>query len=116
MGYRIAVAGATGNVGREMLKILHERRFPVDEIAALASNKSIGTVVEFGNRSIYAEDIDSFDFDGWDLALFAIGSAATRTYAPRAADVGCTVIDNSSLFRYEEDIPSDCSRSKPRCD
>ena len=105
MGYRIAVAGATGNVGREMLKILHERRFPVDEIAALASSKSIGTDVEFGNRSIYSEELDGFDFDGWDFALFAVGSGATRTHAPRAAEAGCTVIDNSSLFRYDHDVP-----------
>ncbi|MDE0113431.1 MAG: aspartate-semialdehyde dehydrogenase [Albidovulum sp.] len=105
MGYRIAVAGATGNVGREMLNILHERRFPVDEVAALASSKSVGTDVEFGNQSIYAEDLDGFDFEGWDFALFAVGSAATRTYAPEAADAGCTVIDNSSLYRYEQDVP-----------
>ena len=105
MGYRIAVAGATGNVGREMLNILHERRFPVDEVVALASSKSVGTDVEFGSQSIYAEDLDGFDFDGWDFALFAVGSAATSKFAPRAADAGCTVIDNSSLFRYEQDIP-----------
>ena len=105
MGYRIVVAGATGNVGREMLNILAERQFPVDEIAALASNRSLGMEVEFGNREIPVDDIESFEFEGWDMALFAIGSDATATYAPTAAGAGCTVIDNSSLYRYEPDIP-----------
>lgn len=105
MGYNVVVAGATGNVGREMLKILDERKFPISRIAALASNRSLGVEVEFGRRDLVVEDIDSFDFEGWDLALFAIGSDATRKYAPCAAEAGCTVIDNSSLFRYEPDIP-----------
>ena len=105
MGYRVAVAGATGNVGREMLNILAERRFPVDEVAALASNRSLGMEVEFGNAQLPVDDIASFDFDGWDIALFAIGSAATAEYAPAAADSGCTVIDNSSLYRYDPDVP-----------
>lgn len=105
MGYRVAVAGATGNVGREMLNILAERRFPVDEVAALASHRSLGMEVEFGNAQLPVDDIANFDFDGWDIALFAIGSAATAEYAPAAADSGCTVIDNSSLYRYEPDVP-----------
>ena len=105
MGYRVAVAGATGNVGREMLNILAERRFPVDEVAALASNRSLGMEVEFGNAQLPVDDIANFDFDGWDMALFAIGSAATAEYAPGAADSGCTVIDNSSLYRYDPDVP-----------
>ena len=105
MGYRVAVAGATGNVGREMLNILAERRFPVDEVAALASNRSLGMEVEFGNAQLPVDDIADFDFDGWDIALFAIGSAATAEYAPAAADSGCTVIDNSSLYRYDTDVP-----------
>lgn len=105
MGYRVAVAGATGNVGREMLNILAERRFPVDEVAALASNRSLGMEVEFGNAQLPVDDIANFDFDGWDMALFAIGSAATAEYAPAAADSGCTVIDNSSLYRYDPDVP-----------
>lgn len=105
MGYRVAVAGATGNVGREMLNILAERRFPVDEVAALASNRSLGMEVEFGNSQLPVDDIANFDFDGWDMALFAIGSEATAKYAPAAADSGCTVIDNSSLYRYDPDIP-----------
>ena len=105
MGYRVAVAGATGNVGREMLNILAERRFPVDEVAALASSRSLGMEVEFGNTQLPVDDIANFDFDGWDIALFAIGSAATAEYAPAAADSGCTVIDNSSLYRYDPEVP-----------
>jgi len=105
MGYRIVVAGATGNVGHEMLNILAEREFPVDEIAALASRKSLGTEVSFGDTTLKTQDIEQFDFTGWDMALFAIGSDATKTYAPRAAKAGCVVIDNSSLYRYEPDIP-----------
>jgi len=105
MGYRVAVVGATGNVGREMLNILAERRFPVDEIAALASRKSLGTEVSFGDKTLKTKDLDSFDFTGWDIALFAVGSDATKTYAPRAAKVGCVVIDNSSLYRYDPDVP-----------
>ena len=105
MGYRVVVAGATGNVGREMLNILAEREFPIDEIAALASRKSLGTQVSFGEKTIKTQDIDDFDFTGWDIALFAIGSGPTKTYAPKAAAAGCVVIDNSSLYRYEPDIP-----------
>lgn len=105
MGYRVVVAGATGNVGREMLNILAEREFPVDEIAALASRKSLGTEVSFGDKTLKTRDLDSFDFTGWDIALFAVGSGPTREYAPKAAAAGCVVIDNSSLYRYDPDIP-----------
>ncbi len=105
MGYRIVVVGATGNVGREMLNILDERKFPVDEIAVLASRKSLGTEVSFGDRTLKTQDLDTFDFTGWDMALFAVGSEATAKYAPVAAKAGCTVIDNSSLYRYDPDIP-----------
>jgi aspartate-semialdehyde dehydrogenase len=105
MGYRVAVVGATGNVGREMLNILAEREFPVDEIVALASRRSLGTQVSFGDRTLKTEDLESFDFAGWDIALFAIGSGPTKEYAPRAARAGCVVIDNSSLYRYEPDVP-----------
>jgi aspartate-semialdehyde dehydrogenase len=105
MGYRIVVVGATGNVGREMLNILAEREFPVDEIVALASRKSMGTEVSFGDRTLKTKDLDTFDFTGWDIALFAIGSDATKIYAPKAASQGCVVIDNSSLYRYDPDIP-----------
>lgn len=105
MGYRIAVVGATGNVGREMLNILDERAFPVDEVVALASRKSLGTEVSFGDATLTTKDLDTFDFSGWDIALFAIGSDATKTYAPKAAGAGCVVIDNSSLYRYDPDVP-----------
>ncbi len=105
MGYKVVVVGATGNVGREMLNILAEREFPVDEIAALASRRSLGTEVSFGDRTLTTQDLDTFDFSGWDIALFAVGSEATKQYAPRAAKAGCVVIDNSSLYRYDADIP-----------
>ena len=105
MGYRIAVVGATGNVGREMLNILDEREFPVDDIVALASRRSLGTEISFGDRTLKTKDLEQFDFTGWDIALFAIGSDATKTYAPRATRAGCVVIDNSSLYRYDADVP-----------
>ena len=105
MGYRVAVVGATGNVGREMLNILAERQFPVDEVVALASRKSMGTEVSFGDKTLKCKDLDTFDFTGWDMALFAVGSDATKKYAPGAAKAGCVVIDNSSLYRYDPDVP-----------
>ena len=105
MGYRVVVVGATGNVGREMLNILAERQFPVDELAVLASRRSLGTEVSFGDKTLKTEDLDTFDFTGWDMALFAVGSDATKKYAPKAAAAGCVVIDNSSLYRYDPDVP-----------
>ncbi len=105
MGYRVAIVGATGNVGREMLNILAERQFPVDEIVALASRRSQGTEVSFGDKTLKCKDLDTFDFAGWDMALFAVGSEATKQYAPLAAKAGCVVIDNSSLYRYDADVP-----------
>ena len=105
MGYKVVVCGATGNVGREMLNILAERQFPVDEIAALASRRSLGTEVSFGDRTLKCKDLDTFDFTGWDIAFFAVGSTATKEYAPKAAKTGCVVIDNSSLYRYDPDVP-----------
>ena len=107
MGYRVVVAGATGNVGREMLNILAEREFPIDDIAALASSRSQGEEVELGEtgRRIKVQNIEHFDPAGWDIALFAIGSEATKVYAPKFAAAGCTVIDNSSLYRMDPDVP-----------
>jgi aspartate-semialdehyde dehydrogenase len=107
MGYRVVVAGATGNVGREMLNILAERQFPLDEIAVLASARSTGDMIEFGetDRKLKVQNIEHFDASGWDMALFAIGSEATRLHAPRFAAAGCTVIDNSSLYRMDPDVP-----------
>src|SRR6186713_3390427 len=107
MGYRVAVVGATGNVGREMLAILAEREFPMDEVAAVASSRSQGVEVELGDtgKMLKCQNLEHFDFTGWDIALFAAGSAATRDYAPKAAAAGCVVIDNSSLYRMDPDVP-----------
>jgi aspartate-semialdehyde dehydrogenase len=107
MGYRVVVVGATGNVGREMLNILAERQFPADEIAAVASPRSTGDVIDFGDsgEELKVRNIEHFDFAGWDIALFAAGSEASKLHAPRAAEAGCTVIDNSSLYRMDPDVP-----------
>src|SRR5688572_11141874 len=107
MGYRVVVVGATGNVGREMLAILAEREFPMDEVAAVASSRSQGVEVEIGDsgRTARCRNLEHFDFAGWDIALFAAGSGPTREYAPRAAAAGCVVIDNSSLYRMDPDVP-----------
>ncbi|MCL6251832.1 aspartate-semialdehyde dehydrogenase [Altererythrobacter sp. KTW20L] len=107
MGYRVAVVGATGNVGREMLAILAERAFPIDEVAAVASSRSQGSEVEFGEtgKMLKCQNLEHFDFAGWDMALFAVGSDATKVHAPRAAAAGCVVIDNSSLYRMDPDVP-----------
>ncbi len=107
MGYRVVVAGATGNVGREMLNILAEREFPADEVAVLASARSQGLEVDFGEtgKTLKVQNIEHFDWAGWDIALFAIGSDATAIYAPKAAAAGCVVIDNSSLYRMDPDVP-----------
>ena len=107
MGYRVVVAGATGRVGREMVNILAERAFPADEIAVLASSRSQGDQIEYGDtdRMLKVQNIEHFDPAGWDMALFAIGSEATKVYAPRFAAAGCTVIDNSSLYRMDPDLP-----------
>jgi aspartate-semialdehyde dehydrogenase len=107
MGYRVVVAGATGNVGREMVNILAERGFPVDELAALASSRSVGEPIELGEtgKTVKVQNIEHFDPTGWDIALFAIGSEATQVYAPKFAAAGCVVIDNSSLYRMDPDVP-----------
>jgi aspartate-semialdehyde dehydrogenase len=107
MGYRVAVVGATGNVGREMLNILAERQFPLDEVAAVASARSTGDIIDFGEtgEKLKVANLEHFDFAGWDIALFAAGSGPTKIHAPRAAAAGCTVIDNSSLYRMDPDIP-----------
>jgi aspartate-semialdehyde dehydrogenase len=107
MGYRVAVVGATGNVGREMLAVLAEREFPMDEVAAVASSRSTGTEIELGDtgRMLKVKNVEHFDFTGWDIALFAAGSGPTKLHAPRAASQGCVVIDNSSLYRMDPDVP-----------
>ena len=107
MGYRVAVVGATGNVGREILNILAERQFPADEVAAVASARSTGDEVDFGEsgETLKVKNLDHFDFSGWDMALFAAGSETSKLHVPRAAAAGCTVIDNSSLYRMDPDVP-----------
>jgi aspartate-semialdehyde dehydrogenase len=107
MGYRVAVVGATGNVGREMLNVLAERQFPIDEVAAVASSRSTGDEIDFGDsgESLRVRNLEHFDFSGWDIALFAAGSEVSKQYAQKAAQAGCTVIDNSSLFRMDPDVP-----------
>ena len=107
MGYRVVVAGATGNVGREMVNILADHEFPADEVALLASSRSVGEQIEYGDtgKMLKVQNIEHFDPAGWDFALFAIGSEATKVYAPKFAAAGCTVIDNSSLYRMDPDVP-----------
>jgi aspartate-semialdehyde dehydrogenase len=107
MGYRVAVVGATGNVGREILNILAERQFPLAEVAAVASSRSTGDVIDFGDsgKELKVQNIEHFDFGEWDIALFAAGSEVSKVYAPIAANAGCTVIDNSSYFRMDPDVP-----------
>ncbi|MGF7160711.1 aspartate-semialdehyde dehydrogenase [Rhodoligotrophos appendicifer] len=105
MGYKVAVVGATGNVGREMLNILDEREFPVDEIHAVASRRSQGVEVSFGDRTIKCQDLEHFDFSGIDFCLMSAGSAVSKEWSPRIGAKGAMVIDNSSCFRYEQDVP-----------
>ena len=106
MGYKIAVAGATGAVGYELLSILAEREFPADEVVALASPKSVGREVSYGdNKVLKVEDLAAYDFTGTHIALFSPGGAASAVHAPRAAAAGCVVIDNTSHFRMDDDVP-----------
>ena len=106
MGYKVAVVGATGAVGREIIKTLAERAFPVDEIAAVASARSAGQEISFGDKQVLKVcNLDTFDFSGWDIGLFSPGAAASAVHAPRAAAAGCMVIDNTSHFRMEPDVP-----------
>ncbi|MCQ9153984.1 aspartate-semialdehyde dehydrogenase [Acidomonas methanolica] len=106
MSYRVAVAGATGAVGRELLRILAEREFPVSEVAALASARSTGQEISFGEKKVLkVQNLDTFDFTGWDIALFSPGASVSAIHAPRAAAAGCIVIDNTSQFRMEPDVP-----------
>jgi aspartate-semialdehyde dehydrogenase len=106
MAFRVAVVGATGAVGREILKTLYERNFPVLEVAALASGRSAGSQVSFGEeRVLTVKNLEKFDFTGWDIALFSPGAAVSKVHAPRAAAAGCVVIDNTSEFRMDPDVP-----------
>ncbi|QDO96492.1 aspartate-semialdehyde dehydrogenase [Ferrovibrio terrae] len=105
MTYKVAVVGATGVVGREMLNILHERKFPVSEVVALASRRSVGRDVMFGDKHIKVKALDEYDFRGTDIALFSAGGATSKEWAPRAAAQGAIVIDNSSFWRMDPDVP-----------
>ena len=105
MGYRVAVVGATGNVGREMLNILEELKFPLDKIHAIASRKSIGVEVSFGDRNVKCEDIAQFDFSTVDLVLMSVSGTFSQEWSPRIGAAGPIVIDNSSAFRMDPDVP-----------
>src|SRR5215471_18168775 len=105
MGYKIAVVGATGNVGREMLGILAERAFPADEVIALASRQSQGVEVSYGDKTLKCRALEHQDFSGIDICLMSAGSSVAKEWAPRIAAAGAVVIDNSSFWRYDADVP-----------
>ena len=105
MGFKVAVVGATGNVGREMLNILEERGFPADEVVALASRRSLGTEVSFGDRTLKAKVLDNYDFSDTDLCIMSAGGAVSKEWSPKIGRQGCIVIDNSSAWRYDSDVP-----------
>ncbi len=105
MGYKVAVVGATGNVGREMLNVLAERAFPADEVFAIASRRSLGTEVSFGEKTLKCQDLEQFDFARADFCLMSAGSAVSKDWSPRIGAKGCIVIDNSSAWRYDRDVP-----------
>src|SRR6266566_7578972 len=105
MGYRVAVVGATGNVGREMLGILAERSFPADEVVALASRRSQGSEVSFGDTTLKAKALEHYDFSDIDICLMSAGAAVSKEWSPKIAAAGAVVIDNSSCWRYDADVP-----------
>ena len=105
MGYKIAIIGATGNVGREMLDILAERGFPADTVVPLASRRSVGTEVSFGDKTLKVKALEDYDFAGTDIALMSAGGEISKQYSPKIGAAGCVVIDNSSAFRYDPDVP-----------
>src|SRR5215468_1637824 len=105
MGYKVAVVGATGNVGREMLGILAERAFPADEVIALASRRSQGVEVSYGDKTLKCRALEHQDFSGIDICLMSAGSSVAKEWAPRIAAAGAVVIDNSSYWRYDADVP-----------
>ena len=111
--YKVAVVGATGAVGEVMLSILAERNFPIGELVALASERSAGSKVKFGNRDVVVQDLATFDPTGVDIALFSAGGSTSKEYAPKFAAAGAVVIDNSSAFRYDADVPLVVSEVNP---
>ncbi|MFV0282134.1 MAG: aspartate-semialdehyde dehydrogenase [Rhodoblastus sp.] len=104
-GYKVAIVGATGNVGREMLDILAERQFPVSEVVPLASSRSIGTEVSFGDKTLKCKHLDTYDFSDTDICLMSAGGNVSKDWSPRIGAQGCVVIDNSSAWRYDADVP-----------
>src|SRR5271165_6722567 len=105
MGYKVAVVGATGNVGREMLAILAERAFPADEVVAIASRRSLGTEVSFGDRTLKVKALDHYDFTSVDICLMSAGGAVSKEWSPKIVAAGAVVIDNSSCWRQDADVP-----------
>jgi aspartate-semialdehyde dehydrogenase len=105
MGYKVAIVGATGNVGREMLDILAERGFPADEVVALASRRSVGTEVSFGDKTLKVKALEHHDFSDTDICLMSAGGDISKEWSPKIGRQGCVVIDNSSAFRYDSDVP-----------
>ena len=105
MGFKVAVVGATGNVGREMLNILDEREFPADEVVALASRRSMGTEVSFGDRTLKVKALEHYDFSDVDICLMSAGGTVSKEWSPKIAAAGAIVIDNSSAWRYDSDVP-----------
>lgn len=105
MGYKVAVVGATGAVGREMLKMLAERKFPADEVVAVASRRSLGVEVSYGDKTLKCHDLEQYDFAGCDFVLMSAGGAISKEWAPKIAATGALVIDNSSAWRYDQDVP-----------
>ena len=105
MGFKVAVVGATGNVGREMLDILAERRFPADEVVALASSRSLGREVSFGDKTLKCKALEHYDFTGTDICLMSAGGSVSKEWSPKIAAKGVVVIDNSSTWRMDPDVP-----------
>src|SRR6202008_64836 len=105
MGYKVAVVGATGNVGREMLNILDERKFPADEVVALASRRSVGVEVSYGDRTLKVKALEHYDFSDVDICLMSAGGSISKEWSPKIAAQGAIVIDNSSAWRYDPDVP-----------
>ncbi len=105
MGYKVAVAGATGNVGREMLGVLAERGFPADEVVALASRRSQGTEVSYGDHTLKVKALDTYDFSDTDICLMSAGGSVSKEWSPKIGAQGCVVIDNSSAWRTDPDVP-----------
>ncbi len=105
MGYKVAIVGATGNVGREMLSILAERAFPVSEVVALASRRSLGQEVSFGDKTLKVKALENYDFSDTDIALMSAGGSVSLEWSPKIGQQGCVVIDNSSAWRMDPDVP-----------